>query len=84
LQPANISLLRNARGRPIRVDGLDAYELLADATHRGSGMPIQFYQVIAPADGTYIIFQGFVETDRAAEFLTEFRHITETFRRVRP
>lgn len=84
LQTANISLLRNARGRPIRVDGLDAYELLADATHRGSGMPIQFYQVIAPADGTYFIFQGFVETDRAAEFLTEFRHITETFRRVRP
>jgi len=84
LQAANISLLRDAKGRSIRIDGLDAYELLAEATHRGSGIPIQFYQVIAPTDGTYFILQGFVETGRAAEFLAEFRHITETFRRVRP
>jgi len=84
LQSANISLLRNARGRPIRIDGLDAYELLAEATHRGSGIPIQFYQVIAPADGTYFILQGFVEAGRAVEFLAEFRHITDSFRKVKP
>jgi hypothetical protein len=84
LQAANISLLRNAKGRPIRIDELDAYELVAEATHRGSGVPIRFYQVIAPADGTYFILQGFVETGRADEFLAEFRHITETFRRAKP
>lgn len=83
-QAANISGLRNVRGRAIRIDGLDAYELLADATHKVSGMPIQFYQVIAPADGTYFILQGFVETGRAVEFTAEFRHITDSFRRVKP
>jgi len=83
-QTANIAWLRNLKGRPLTLGGLEAYELLADATHTGSGIPIQFYQVIVPADGTYYILQGFVNSDRAAEFLEEFRRVTETFQRVSP
>jgi hypothetical protein len=84
VQTATISEVRNVRGRPIKIDGLDAYELLADATHKASGTPIRLYQVIAPADGTYFIVQGFVEPGRAAEFLAEFRRVTDSFRRVKP
>lgn len=84
VQTVIISEVRNVRGRPIKIDGLVAYELLADATHKGSGTAVQLYQVIAPADGTYYILQGFVEPGRAAEFLAEFRRITDSFRRVKP
>jgi hypothetical protein len=84
VQTVNLSEVRNVKGRSITVDGLDAYELLADATHKDSGTPIQLYQVIAPAGRSFFIFQGFVKSVRAAEFLAEFRRITDTFRRVQP
>ena len=84
VQTVNLSEVRNVSGRPIKIDGLDAYELLADATHKRTNTPIQLYQVIAPADGTFFIIQGFVEPARAVEFLAEFRRITDSFRRVKP
>lgn len=84
VQTVNLSEVRNVRGRPIKIDGLDAYELLADATHQRTNTPIQLYQVIAPADGTFFIIQGFVEPGRAVEFLAEFRRVTDSFRRVKP
>ena len=83
-QTANLSDVRNVKGRPIKLDGLDAYELLADATHKGSGLPIQLYQVIAPADRSFFIIQGFVGTARAVEFQSEFKRVTDSFRRVKP
>lgn len=81
-QTEQIQGLENLSGREITLDGLAAYELLADAKDVKSGTPIRLYQVIAPDGGGYFIVQALVGADRAAEMLPEFRRITESFRRT--
>jgi hypothetical protein len=80
-QTAEISGLRRLQGRSLNVDGLDAYEIVADASDRRSGLPLRFYQVIAPDTGGYFIFQGLVGSNIAPEYLAEFRRLTASFRR---
>ncbi len=80
-QTAEISALRGMQGRRLKVDGLEAYEIVADASDLRSGLPLRFYQVIAP-DGTgYFMFQGLVGSGSADQYLAEFRRLTESFRR---
>jgi len=75
--------LANLSGREIKLGGLAAYELLADAKDVKSGTPVRLYQVIAPSDaGGYFIVQGLVGMDRAAVVVPEFRRVTESFRTV--
>jgi hypothetical protein len=69
-------------GRRTMLDGLEAYELEANATDAGSGRPVHIYQVIAPDSGGYYIIQGFVSPARAAEVVSEFKRVTATFRRA--
>lgn len=83
-QTAEISGLRDMQGRNLKVDGLDAYEIVADANDLRSGLPLRFYQVVAPDPGGYFIFQGLVGSDSAAEYLAEFRRLTASFRRHPP
>jgi hypothetical protein len=71
----------NFRGRTVQVDGLDAYELEADAIDTRSGAPMRLYQVIVPDDTGYFIAQGLTGVDRAADLLPEFREVTAGFRR---
>ena len=49
-----------------------------------SGLPLRFYQVVAPDPGGYFIFQGLVGSDIAAEYLPEFQRLTASFRRRQP
>lgn len=79
---AQIKDVRNIKGQAIKLDGLDAYELLADATDRKSGKALRFYQVIAPEAGNYFIAQGMVGAPRAEEFVPEFQRITNSFKRA--
>jgi hypothetical protein len=74
--------LQNLSGREITLDGLAAYELLADAKDVKSGIAVRLYQVIAQEGSGYYIVQGLVGADRAAELLPEFRRVTESFRRT--
>ena len=64
------------------VDGLPAYELIADAADRRSGTPMRLYQVIATDPGGYYIMQGLAGSDRANAFLAQFRGMTQSFRRT--
>ena len=68
-------------GRSLEIDGLAAYEIVADASDLRSGLPLRFYQVIAPDSGGYFIFQGLVGSSLATEYLAEFRRVTASFRR---
>jgi hypothetical protein len=70
----------NFTGRAIQVDGLDAFELEADAIDTRSGAAMRIYQVIIPDDTGYFIAQGLVRADRAADLVSEFRVVTRSFR----
>jgi hypothetical protein len=47
------------------LDGLDAYELEADAADARSGTPVRLYQVITADEDGYFILQGVARADRA-------------------
>jgi hypothetical protein len=70
----------NFSGRPLLLEGLDAYELEADASDARSGRAMRLYQVIIPDQTGYFILQGFIRADRAAEMVPEFKALTATFR----
>jgi len=72
----------NFNGRLIQIQGLDAYELEADATDARSGKAMRLYQVIIPDDTGYFILQGLIRADRAGEIVPEFRAVTGSFRRL--
>ncbi|HEX7242376.1 MAG TPA: hypothetical protein VF263_18960 [Longimicrobiaceae bacterium] len=79
---SSVENLRNLRESVLRVDGLDAYEIVADATDRKSGTPVKVYQVMALEGRKLYLLQGLVGAGRAAEYLPEFRRLTGSFRRV--
>ncbi len=64
------------------LDGLDAYELEANATDAGTARPVYFCQVIAPDPEGYYIIQGFVTPARAADIVSDFQQVTTTLWRV--
>ena len=80
-QSAQLHDVRIVAGQAIIVDGLSAYELLADAADRHSGTPMRLYQVIATDPGGYYIMQGLTGRDRADTFIPQFRAMTQSFRR---
>ncbi len=75
--------IRIVQGRPLRIDGLPAYELLAAALDVKSGMPVHLYQVVAVDGQAYWIAQGVVSAGRFAEWLPEFRKVTASLRASR-
>jgi hypothetical protein len=81
---AEVKDLRNLDGRASKVGELAAYELVADGKDAKTGTAMRLYQVIAPEGSQYLIIQGLVGADRAAELLPEFRRITASFRRRGP
>lgn len=81
-QTAQTKDVRNFNGRVIQVDGLDSYELVADAKDAGTGTAMKVYQVVVPDSIGYYIVQGLISAARAGDVLPEFRRITATFRRV--
>jgi hypothetical protein len=70
----------NFSGRTLLLEGLDAYELEADASDARSGRAMRLYQVIIPDQTGYFILQGFIRADRAAEIVPEFKALTARFR----
>ena len=78
-QTARSLNIGNFSGRMIQVEGLDAYELEADAVDARSGAAMRIYQVIIPDETGYFIAQGLVRADRAADLVPEFRTVTMSF-----
>ena len=80
-QTTLIANIGNFTGRMMSVDGLDAYELEAEAVDARSGAAMRLYQVVVPDDTGYFIAQGLSRANRAAVLFHEFRTVTGSFRR---
>jgi hypothetical protein len=74
--------ITDVKGGRIRLNGLDAYELEANATDARNRRPVRIYQVIAPDQAGYFIMQGFVSPARADEMIPEFKAVSATFQRT--
>jgi hypothetical protein len=65
----------------ITIDGLQGYELLADAEDAKSAVPLVVFQVILFDEGSYILMQGLVGTALADEYLPEFKAMAHSLKR---
>jgi hypothetical protein len=65
----------------ITIDGLDGYEIVADARDTASGTPLAVYQVMLFDDRSYTLIQGIVGTKVRDEYLPEFKAMARSFRK---
>ena len=77
---ASISVTSN---NEVSIDGLDGFELIANAHDKKSGSPQVTYQVILFDDESYFIMQGVVGVQFEAEYLPEFKALAHSFTRTR-
>jgi hypothetical protein len=68
---------------PITIDGLDGYEIVADAKDLTSDTPITVYQVMLFDAPSYVLIQSFVGTKIADEYLPEFKAMARSFTKKR-
>lgn len=73
----------NLAGTAVTIDGIAGYELVADAREEDTSRPVRIYQVVLPEGSDYVIVQGIVATNRAAEWIPEFRAVAQSLRRSR-
>lgn len=73
----------NLAGTAVTIDGIEGYELVADAREEETSRPVRLYQVILPQGSDYIITLGIVSANRAAEWIPEFRAVAQSVRRSR-
>lgn len=69
-------------GRELKVDGMEAYELVSDAEDPKSDAPLKYYQTIAKEPGGYYIFIGASRAKDGDAMVKVFRDATATFKRV--
>jgi hypothetical protein len=81
-QTATVSNITNVSGQPVTIDGIQGFELLADARNTGTSIPMRIYQVVLPEGSHYILIQGLVRADQAGELLPEFRAVAQSLRRT--
>jgi hypothetical protein len=65
----------------IKIDGLNGYEIVADAKDATSDTPLVVYQVMLFDDRSYILMQGLVGTKVRAEYLPAFQAMARSFKR---
>lgn len=80
-QTAHTTIRSVGSNNEITVDGLDGYEILADAEDADSGTPLKVYQVILDDDRSYILMQGLVGANVADEYLPEFETMARSLSR---
>ena len=80
-QTANTKISSVTSSNEITIDGLDGYEIIADAEHAETGNPLSVYQVILYDDGSYILILGRVGADAAEEYLPEFKAMARSLKR---
>lgn len=68
---------------PISIDGLDGYEIVADAKDTDSGTPMTVYQVMLFDNKSYILIQGIVGTKIRDEYLPDFKAMARSFNQQR-
>jgi hypothetical protein len=67
---------------PITIDGLDGYEIIADAQD-AAGTALTLYQVMLFEDKSYLLIQGIVGTKIRDEYLPEFKAMARSFKKQR-
>lgn len=79
---AEITGLSNVAGRELTIDGLPAFELLADASDQQSGTPLGIYQLVILNGNSYFLVQGIVGREAWSKMLPEFRQLAASLERV--
>lgn len=74
--------VENASGRRLALDGLEAYEIVADGSDFETLVPLLVYQVLAIDAERYYVLRGFADHGERDRHLDEFRSITRSFRRI--
>lgn len=80
-QGEQISDVKNVIGSATKVDGLPAYEIMAEATDANSATPLRVYQLVVADGSRYFLAQGFVGATRVDEFMPQFREVAKSIRR---
>jgi hypothetical protein len=80
-QTVQIADLSNVDGRPGKVDGMQAYELRADAKDVKTGTPLKVYQMLITDGSVYFIVYGQVGRGKAGQYLPEFEQLAASLRR---
>lgn len=66
----------------VRIDGLDGWELVAEATDAGTGTPLVVYQTMLFEKDRYLLLQGIAGAKARDEWLPEFRAMARSLRRT--
>lgn len=82
-QIEQMTRVSNVTGGPVTIDGTAAYEVFADAVETQSSTAQRVYQVIIPDGDHYVIVQGMVGADRAADWIPHFQAVGRSLRRTR-
>ncbi len=74
--------LENISGQPLKIGGLDAYELTADVITKDGSNIGRLYRAAVSDDEMVFVLQGFVGPSNAEAYLPEFRQIAHSLKRV--
>jgi hypothetical protein len=77
-QAKNIKIIST---NPITIDGLQGYEIIANATDAATNQSIVVYQLMLFEGQTYYITQGLVGSNAKSKYLPEFKKIATSFRK---
>lgn len=77
------STLEIVSGRPSKLGGLPAYEIVAHGKDFERMTPLVIYQVLAMDGQDYYVVQGFASRSETDTYLPEFRKLAQSFRRAR-
>lgn len=79
-QTANTKVISILSTTEISTDGLNGYEIIADAESTDSGTAIKIYQVILFDENSYILMQGLVGVTAADIYLPEFKSMARSLK----
>lgn len=83
-QIAQVTQLRNMTGKTLTIDGLKAYELVADAVDTTNPKQrLKIYQLLmqTPEKDGYFLAQGFMKIEQSSDFLPIMRQVSQSFKR---
>jgi hypothetical protein len=83
-QIAQVTQLRNLTGKTLTIDGLQAYELVADAVDATNPKQrLKIYQLLmqTPGKDGYFLTQGLMKIEQSTEFLPIVRQVSQSFKR---
>jgi len=76
---ANTNVISVVSTEAVTIGGLKGYEIIANAEHSESGIPLLLYQVMLFDEGFYILMQGLVGFTLVDNYLPEFKSMAHSF-----